>query len=161
VPEQELKASIRSYGHFHILSSPTDRINPCAAQSVQEPTEELNSLPQQPPGRSTCHSLLRQGSVLTFLGIVTSSHNRVPVLQIFSRSHKLSDINDDYWDVRAEPVPEEELNPSATSRTIHVYHISPPGASVRPCLSILITTQHTEQSSAWHGSVRENSHSSA
>ena len=53
-----------------------------------------------------------------------------PALQIFSRSHKLSDINDDYWDVRAEPVPEEELNPSATSRTIHVYHISPPGTAV-------------------------------
>ena len=54
-------------------------------------------------------------------------------MQIFSRSHKLSDINDDYWDVRAEPVPEEELNPSATSRTIHVYHISPPGTAVCSC----------------------------
>ena len=54
----------------------------------------------------------------------------LPAMQIFSRSHKLSDINDDYWDVRAEPVPEEELNPSATSRTIHVYHISPPGTAV-------------------------------
>lgn len=54
-------------------------------------------------------------------------------MQIFARSHKLSEINDDYWDVRAEPVPEEELSPSATSRTIHVYHISPPGATVSSC----------------------------
>lgn len=59
-----------------------------------------------------------------------------PVLQIFTRSHKLSDINDDYWDVRAEPVPEEEMNPSATSRTIHVYHIAPgPGPGVSPSLA--------------------------
>ena len=67
------------------------------------------------------------------------SHCRAPcdmylcAVQIFPRSHKLSEINDDYWDVRAEPVPEEELNPSATSRTIHVYHISPPGAAVSFC----------------------------
>ena len=66
------------------------------------------------------------------------------MLQIFTRSHKLNDINDDYWDVRAEPVPEEEMNPSATSRTIHVYHIAPgPGPGVSLSLAYCLYDLHS------------------
>ena len=53
------------------------------------------------------------------------------LLQVFSTSHKLSDINDSYWDFRVEAVPDEELNASAASRTIHVYHIAPQSTAVR------------------------------
>lgn len=53
------------------------------------------------------------------------------LLQVFSTSHKLSDINDSYWDFRVEAVPDEELNASATSRVIHVYHIAPQSVAVR------------------------------
>ena len=31
---------------------------------------------------------------------------------MFSTSHKLSDINDSYWDFRVEAVPDQELNAS-------------------------------------------------
>ena len=50
---------------------------------------------------------------------------------MFSTSHKLSDINDSYWDFRVEAVPDEELNASAASRSIHVYHIAPQSTAVR------------------------------
>ena len=71
----------------------------------------------------------------TLTGLSLESDKAAALLQVFSTSHKLSDINDSYWDFRVEAVPDEELNASAASRTIHVYHIAPQSTAVRCCLA--------------------------
>ena len=63
--------------------------------------------------------------------LLSSQADTATALQVFSTSHKLSDINDSYWDFRVEAVPDEELNASAASRSIHVYHIAPQSTAVR------------------------------
>lgn len=70
-------------------------------------------------------------SVPRTFGLLSSEADTATALQVFSTSHKLSDINDSYWDFRVEAVPDEELNASAASRSIHVYHIAPQSTAVR------------------------------
>ncbi|KAL3620232.1 ubiquitin carboxyl-terminal hydrolase 13 [Castilleja foliolosa] len=44
------------------------------------------------------------------------------ICKIFSSSEKIKSINDKYWNLRAEEIPEEEKNLSAHDCLIHVYH---------------------------------------
>ncbi|KAI4995948.1 hypothetical protein ZWY2020_040450, partial [Hordeum vulgare] len=44
------------------------------------------------------------------------------IYKIFPLHEKIENINDQYWTLRAEEVPEEERNPSQDDRLIHVYH---------------------------------------
>ena len=44
--------------------------------------------------------------------------------QIFSPDDRIDMIDDHYWQVRAEAVPPEEVDPPSHSRRIHVYHFS-------------------------------------
>ncbi|GFP97183.1 ubiquitin carboxyl-terminal hydrolase 12 [Phtheirospermum japonicum] len=44
------------------------------------------------------------------------------IYKIFSSSEKIESINDNYWTLRAEEIPEEEQNLGAHDCLIHVYH---------------------------------------
>ncbi|XP_040243046.1 ubiquitin C-terminal hydrolase 12 isoform X16 [Aegilops tauschii subsp. strangulata] len=46
------------------------------------------------------------------------------IYKIFPLHEKIENINDQYWTLRAEEVPEEEKNPSQHDRLIHVYHFT-------------------------------------
>jgi ubiquitin carboxyl-terminal hydrolase 7 len=44
--------------------------------------------------------------------------------QIFPLNEKIENINDQYWTLRAEEIPDEEKELGAHDRLIHVYHFS-------------------------------------
>ncbi|CAA3015815.1 ubiquitin carboxyl-terminal hydrolase 12-like isoform X2 [Olea europaea subsp. europaea] len=44
------------------------------------------------------------------------------IYKIFPPNEKIENINDQYWTLRAEEIPEEEKNLGPNSRLIHVYH---------------------------------------
>ncbi|KAK5835875.1 ubiquitin C-terminal hydrolase 12 isoform X1 [Gossypium arboreum] len=44
------------------------------------------------------------------------------IYKIFPPSEKIENINDQYWTLRAEEIPEEEKNLGPNDRLIHVYH---------------------------------------
>ncbi|OMO88841.1 Peptidase C19, ubiquitin carboxyl-terminal hydrolase 2 [Corchorus capsularis] len=44
------------------------------------------------------------------------------IYKIFPLSDKIENINDQYWTLRAEEIPEEEKNIGPNDRVIHVYH---------------------------------------
>jgi ubiquitin carboxyl-terminal hydrolase 7 len=44
--------------------------------------------------------------------------------QIFPLNEKIENINDQYWTLRAEEIPDEEKDLGAHDRLIHVYHFS-------------------------------------
>lgn len=46
------------------------------------------------------------------------------IYKIFPPSEKIENINDQYWTLRAEEVPEEEKNIGPQDRLIHVYHFT-------------------------------------
>uniref|UniRef100_A0A7N2KN06 ubiquitinyl hydrolase 1 n=1 Tax=Quercus lobata TaxID=97700 RepID=A0A7N2KN06_QUELO len=46
----------------------------------------------------------------------------ITYMQIFPLSEKIENINDHYWTIRAEEIPEEEKNLGPDDRLIHVYH---------------------------------------
>ncbi|CAL9089521.1 unnamed protein product [Musa textilis] len=46
------------------------------------------------------------------------------IYKIFPLSEKIENINDQYWTLRAEEIPEEEKNLSPHDRLIHVYHFT-------------------------------------
>ncbi|XP_058085192.1 ubiquitin C-terminal hydrolase 12-like isoform X4 [Magnolia sinica] len=46
------------------------------------------------------------------------------IYKIFPPSEKIDNINDQYWTLRAEEVPEEEKNLGPQDRLIHVYHFT-------------------------------------
>ncbi|GJN10199.1 hypothetical protein PR202_ga28273 [Eleusine coracana subsp. coracana] len=46
------------------------------------------------------------------------------IYKIFAPSEKIENINDQYWTLRAEEVPEEEKNLGPFDRLIHVYHFT-------------------------------------
>nr|GFC24662.1 ubiquitin carboxyl-terminal hydrolase 12-like isoform X2 [Tanacetum cinerariifolium] len=43
---------------------------------------------------------------------------------IFPLTEKIENINDQYWTLRAEEIPEEEKNLGTQDRLIHVYHFT-------------------------------------
>ncbi|KAF5177466.1 Ubiquitin carboxyl-terminal hydrolase [Thalictrum thalictroides] len=46
------------------------------------------------------------------------------IYKIFPTSEKIENINDQYWTLRAEEIPEEEKNLGPNDRLIHVYHFT-------------------------------------
>ncbi|XP_062112306.1 ubiquitin C-terminal hydrolase 13 isoform X2 [Humulus lupulus] len=46
------------------------------------------------------------------------------IYKIFPHTEKIENINDQYWTLRAEEIPEEEKNLGAHDRLIHVYHFT-------------------------------------
>ncbi|XP_047307163.1 ubiquitin C-terminal hydrolase 12-like isoform X2 [Impatiens glandulifera] len=44
------------------------------------------------------------------------------IYKVFPTNEKIENINDQYWTLRAEEIPEEEKNIAAHDRLIHVYH---------------------------------------
>ncbi|KAK7393143.1 hypothetical protein VNO78_21621 [Psophocarpus tetragonolobus] len=46
------------------------------------------------------------------------------IYKIFRANEKIENINDQYWTLRAEEIPEEEKNLGSHDRLIHVYHFS-------------------------------------
>lgn len=46
------------------------------------------------------------------------------IYKIFTTSEKIENINDQYWTLRAEEIPEEEKNIGPSDRLIHVYHFN-------------------------------------
>ncbi|KAF8376840.1 hypothetical protein HHK36_031488 [Tetracentron sinense] len=46
------------------------------------------------------------------------------IYKIFSHSEKIENLNDQYWTLRAEEIPEEEKNLGPLDRLIHVYHFT-------------------------------------
>ncbi|XP_026426182.1 ubiquitin carboxyl-terminal hydrolase 12-like isoform X2 [Papaver somniferum] len=46
------------------------------------------------------------------------------IYKIFPLSEKIENINDQYWTLRAEEIPEEEKNLGPQDRLIHVYHFT-------------------------------------
>jgi ubiquitin carboxyl-terminal hydrolase 7 len=46
------------------------------------------------------------------------------IYKIFPLNEKIENINDQYWTLRAEEIPDEEKELGAHDRLIHVYHFS-------------------------------------
>ncbi|KAL4560643.1 hypothetical protein LXL04_032796 [Taraxacum kok-saghyz] len=46
------------------------------------------------------------------------------IYKIFSLTKRIEEINDQYWTLRAEEIPEEEKDLGPTDRLIHVYHFT-------------------------------------
>jgi ubiquitin carboxyl-terminal hydrolase 7 len=46
------------------------------------------------------------------------------IYKIFAPNEKIENINDQYWTLRAEEIPEEEKNLGPQDRLIHVYHFA-------------------------------------
>ncbi|XP_058743179.1 ubiquitin C-terminal hydrolase 13-like isoform X6 [Vicia villosa] len=46
------------------------------------------------------------------------------IYKVFPPNEKIENINDQYWTLRAEEIPEEEKNLSPLDRLIHVYHFT-------------------------------------
>lgn len=46
------------------------------------------------------------------------------IYKIFAPNEKIENINDQYWTLRAEEIPEEEKNLGPNDRLIHVYHFT-------------------------------------
>ncbi|BFG34993.1 hypothetical protein CerSpe_212670 [Prunus speciosa] len=46
------------------------------------------------------------------------------IYKVFPHSEKIENINDQYWTLRAEEVPDEEKNLGPNDRVIHVYHFT-------------------------------------
>ncbi|CAH8348830.1 unnamed protein product [Eruca vesicaria subsp. sativa] len=46
------------------------------------------------------------------------------IYKIFSSTERIENINDHYWNLRAEEIPEEEKNIGPSDRLIHVYHFT-------------------------------------
>ncbi|XP_034224980.1 ubiquitin carboxyl-terminal hydrolase 12 isoform X5 [Prunus dulcis] len=46
------------------------------------------------------------------------------IYKIFPHTEKIENINDQYWTLRAEEIPEEEKNLAVHDRLIHVYHFT-------------------------------------
>ncbi|RVW29481.1 Ubiquitin carboxyl-terminal hydrolase 13 [Vitis vinifera] len=55
-------------------------------------------------------------------GLWTATGFRVLLKIIFPLNEKIENINDQYWTLRAEEIPEEEKNLGPHDRLIHVYH---------------------------------------
>ena len=53
------------------------------------------------------------------------------IYKIFAPGDPIDQINDQYWILRAEEVPEEELEVGPAERQIHVYHFAPPSQARR------------------------------
>ncbi|EIE26652.1 cysteine proteinase [Coccomyxa subellipsoidea C-169] len=47
------------------------------------------------------------------------------IYKVFAPDEKIDSIDDRYWQVRAEPIPEEEMEPPQSTRRIHAYHVNP------------------------------------
>ncbi|CAL8466972.1 g6508 [Coccomyxa elongata] len=47
------------------------------------------------------------------------------IYKVFAADEKIDTIDDRYWQVRAEPVPQEEMDPPQSTRRIHAYHVNP------------------------------------
>ncbi|KAL3835481.1 hypothetical protein ACJIZ3_010217 [Penstemon smallii] len=56
------------------------------------------------------------------LRMLTVFHHKI--YKIYSIHQKIEIINDDYWTLRAEEIPEEEKNLRPNERMIHVYHFT-------------------------------------
>ncbi|GJP56486.1 hypothetical protein CLOM_g15553 [Closterium sp. NIES-68] len=46
------------------------------------------------------------------------------IYKIFPLAEQIENINDQYWSIRAEEIPEEEVNMGPQDRAIHVYHFN-------------------------------------
>ncbi|CAN7107268.1 unnamed protein product [Brassica rapa subsp. narinosa] len=46
------------------------------------------------------------------------------IYKIFSSTERIENINDQYWTLRAEEIPEEEKNIGPSDRLVHVYHFT-------------------------------------
>uniref|UniRef100_A0A0E0MGI5 ubiquitinyl hydrolase 1 n=1 Tax=Oryza punctata TaxID=4537 RepID=A0A0E0MGI5_ORYPU len=53
---------------------------------------------------------------------LSSPSAELRLLEIFPLHEKIENINDQYWTLRAEEIPEEEKNLGPNDRLIHVYH---------------------------------------
>ena len=53
-----------------------------------------------------------------------SKNSSTVCLQVFPSNEKIENINDQYWTLRAEEIPEEEKNLGPQDRLIHVYHFT-------------------------------------
>ncbi|KAH7420842.1 hypothetical protein KP509_13G025300 [Ceratopteris richardii] len=92
-------------------------------------TEEVSVLSVRLPKQSTIGDVINElkGKVER-----SSPHAELRILEVFyhkiykvfSVNEKIENINDQYWTLRAEEIPEEELHMGANSRAIHVYHFS-------------------------------------
>eukprot|EP00898_Chlorokybus_atmophyticus_P001501 jgi/Chlat1/2351/Chrsp17S02617 len=56
------------------------------------------------------------------LRILEVFHNRI--FKVFPHHEKIENINDQYWTLRAEEIPEDEKNMGPNDRLIHVYHFT-------------------------------------
>ncbi|KAI4302249.1 hypothetical protein MLD38_038023 [Melastoma candidum] len=66
-----------------------------------------------------------QGLLLTLSGDGEIDRTGVfyhKIYKIFPPTEKIENINDQYWTLRAEEIPEEEKNTAPDDRLIHVYH---------------------------------------
>lgn len=65
-------------------------------------------------------------------------------LQVFAPDEKIDTINDQYWQVRAEAIPQEEVDHPQSTRRIHVYHVIPGATNnvrARPLLGLAALPQ--------------------
>ncbi|KAH7415376.1 hypothetical protein KP509_14G040100 [Ceratopteris richardii] len=92
-------------------------------------TEEVSVLSIRLPKQSTIGDVINEikGKVE-----LSSEHAELRILEVFyhkiykvfNANEKIENINDQYWTLRAEEIPQEELQMGPNSRAIHVYHFA-------------------------------------
>ncbi|XP_074578777.1 ubiquitin C-terminal hydrolase 13-like isoform X2 [Curcuma longa] len=70
-----------------------------------------------------CNSFVKHIFVINRYFKILSSH-LLFFAHIFPPGEKIENINDQYWTLRAEEIPEEEKNLGPHDRLIHVYHFT-------------------------------------
>ncbi|MCO5606522.1 hypothetical protein L7F22_060710 [Adiantum nelumboides] len=92
-------------------------------------TEEVSVLSIRLPKQSTIGDVINElkgkvelSSPQAELRILEVFYHKI--YKVFSVNEKIENINDQYWTLRAEEIPEEELHMSSNSRAIHVYHFT-------------------------------------
>ncbi|MEW5319855.1 MAG: hypothetical protein WDW38_010976 [Sanguina aurantia] len=53
------------------------------------------------------------------------------IYKVLTEDEAVDNVNDNYWTLRIEPIPEDQLELAPTSRVINVQHVHPPPADVK------------------------------
>eukprot|EP00217_Crustomastix_stigmatica_P013559 CAMPEP_0183795834 /NCGR_PEP_ID=MMETSP0803_2-20130417/5345_1 /TAXON_ID=195967 /ORGANISM="Crustomastix stigmata, Strain CCMP3273" /LENGTH=997 /DNA_ID=CAMNT_0026040337 /DNA_START=433 /DNA_END=3426 /DNA_ORIENTATION=- len=109
------------------------------ARTGEQISEHHIRLPQD---SSVEHALSKIRTELIDRGTEVSGRMRLmeifynKIYKVFEPSEKIDTINDQYWTLRAEEVPEEEESMETDARLIHIYHFVQESTGAQP-------TQHT------------------
>eukprot|EP00250_Pteridium_aquilinum_P017737 c23759_g1_i1 orf=877-4185(-) len=118
--------------YFEVLDIPLPELQGLKTLKVafhNNRTEEVSVLSIRLPKQSTIGDVINElkGKVelsnpQAELRILEVFYHKI--YKVFSVNEKIENINDQYWTLRAEEIPEEEMQMGPHSRAIHVYHFT-------------------------------------